>query len=176
MANRWGNNVKSERLYFGGLQNHCEWWLQPLNYNTLALWKKSYDQPRQHNKKQRHYFTSKGPSSQSYGFSSSHVWMWELDYKENWVQKNWWFWTMVLRAPWSARRSIQSILNEISPEYLLEGLMFKLKRQYSGYVIWRIDSLEKILVLGKVEGRKRRGRQRMKCVGWHHWLTGHEFE
>ena len=63
---------------------------------TLTPWKKSYDQPRQHIKKQRQYFANKDPSSQSYGFSSSHVWMWELDYKESWVQKNWWFWTVVL--------------------------------------------------------------------------------
>jgi len=62
----------------------------------LASWKKSYDQPRQHNKKQRHYFANNGPSSQGYGFSSSHVWMWELDYKESWVLKNWCFWTVVL--------------------------------------------------------------------------------
>ena len=62
----------------------------------LAPWKKSYDQPRQHIKKQKYYFTNKGLSSQSYGFSSSHVWMWELDYKESWVQKNWCFWTVVL--------------------------------------------------------------------------------
>ena len=63
----------------------------------LAPWKKSYDQPRQHIKKQRHYFANKGPSSQSYGFSSDHVWMWELDYKESWVPKNWCFWTVVLK-------------------------------------------------------------------------------
>ena len=62
----------------------------------LAPWRKSYDQPRQHIKKQTHYFTNKGPSSQSYGFSSSHVWMWELVYKESWALKNWCFWTMVL--------------------------------------------------------------------------------
>ena len=63
---------------------------------ALAPWKKSYDQPRQHIKKQKHYFANKGPSSQSYGFSSSHVWMWELDYEEGWVPKNWCFWTVVL--------------------------------------------------------------------------------
>ena len=65
----------------------------------LAPWKKSYDQCRQHIKKQRHYFANKGPSSQSYGFSSIHVWMWDLDYKESWVQKNWRFWTVVLEKP-----------------------------------------------------------------------------
>ena len=63
---------------------------------TLVSWKKSYDQPRQHIKKQRHYFADKGPSSQSYGFSSGHVWMWELDYKESWAPKNWCFWTVLL--------------------------------------------------------------------------------
>ena len=94
----------------------------------LVPWKKSCDQPRQHIKKQRHYFANKVLSSHSSGFSSSHVWMWELDYKENWVPKNWCFWTVVLektllRVPWTARRSNQSILKEISSEYSLEGLV-----------------------------------------------------
>ena len=89
-----GNSGNSVRLYFWGLQNHCRWWLQPWNSKMLGPWKKSYDQPRQHIKKQRHYFTNKAPSSQSYGFSSSHVWMWELNYKERWLPKNWCFWTV----------------------------------------------------------------------------------
>ena len=96
MANRWGNNGNSGRLYFWGLQNHCRWWLKPWNSKMLAPWKKSYDQPRQPIKKQRHYFTNKGPYSQSYGFSSSQIWMWELDCKESWMLKNWCFWTVVL--------------------------------------------------------------------------------
>ena len=87
MANRWGNNGNSERLHFLGLQNHCRWWLQQWNEKTLAPWKKSYDQPRQLIKKQRHDFANKGPSSQSYIFSSGHVWMWELDHKESWMLK-----------------------------------------------------------------------------------------
>ena len=113
----------------------------------LAPWKKSYDQPRQHIKKQRHYFANKGPSSQSYGFSSSHVWMWELDHKESWAPRNWcfWCWRRLLRVPWTARRSNESILKEISPEYSLEGLMLKLKLQYFGHLMWRTDSLEKPL-------------------------------
>ena len=134
--------------------------------NMLAPWKKSYDQPRQNIKKQRHYFASKGPSSQSYGFSSSHVWLWELDYKESWVLKNWcfelWCWRRLLRVPWTVRRSNQSILKETSPEYLLEGMMLKLKLQYFGHLMWRADSFEKTLMLGKIEGRRRRGRQRMR--------------
>ena len=114
MANRWGNSGNSDRLYFWELQNCCRWWLQPWNEKMFAPWKKSYDQPRQHIKKQRHYFANKISSSQSYGFSSSHVWMWDLDYKESWAAKNWCFSTMVWRrlltVSWTARRSNQSIL------------------------------------------------------------------
>ena len=84
----------------------------------LSPWKKSYDQPKQHIKKQRYYFANKSPSSHSYGFSSSRVWMWELEYKEIWVPKSWCFstvvWKRLLRVPWTARRSNQSILKEIS--------------------------------------------------------------
>jgi len=135
----------------------------------LTPWKESYDQPRQHIKKQRHYFVNKGPSSQGYGFSSSHVWMWELDYKESWAPKNWCFWTVVLEktleSPWTARRSNQSILKEVNPECSLEGLRLKLKLQYFGHLMRRADSFEKTLILGKIECR-RRGRQRMR------WLDG----
>ena len=96
--------------------------------------------------------------------------MWELDYKESWVPKNWCFWTVVLektlRSPWTARRSNLSILKEISPEYSLEGLMLELKLQYFGHLIQRTVSLEKTLMLGKVEGGRRRGWQRMR------WLEG----
>ena len=77
-----------------------------------------------------------------------------------------WCWRRLLRVPWTARRSNQSILNEISPEYSLEGLMLKLKLQYFGHLMWRIDSFEKTLILGKIGGRRRRGRQRMR------WLDG----
>ena len=105
-----------------------------------------------------------------HGFSSSHVWMWELNYEENWVPKNWWFelwcWRRLLRVPWTARRSSQSILKEINPEYSLEGLVLKLKLQYFGHLMRRTDSLEKIPMLGKIEGRSRRGQQRMR------WLDG----
>ena len=102
----------------------------------------TYVSPRQHNKKQIHYFANKGQSSQSFVFSSSHVWMWELECKESWVLKNWCFWTVVywrrlLKVPWTARRSNQWILNKISPEYSLEGLMLKLKLQYFGHPMWR---------------------------------------
>ena len=130
--------------------------------------KKSYDETRQHIKKQRHYFANKGPTSQCYGFSSSHVWMCELEYKESWGPKNWsfelWCWRRLLRVPWTARRSNQSILKEVSPGYSLEGLMLKLKLQYFGHLMQRADSLEKPPVLGKIEGRRKRGQQRMRWL------------
>ena len=138
-------------------------------FKMLAPWKKGYDQLRQHIKKQRHYFANKGPSSQGCGFSSGHLWMWELDYEESWAPKNWCFWTVVLektlRVPWAARRSNQSILKEISPGCSLEGLMLKLKLQCFGHVM-RTDSLEKTLILGKIKGGRRREWQRMR------WLDG----
>ena len=96
MESRWENSGNSDRLYFWRLKNHCRWWLQPWDSKMLPPWNKNYDQPRQHIKKQRHYFANKGSSSQSYGFSSSHVQMWELDYKVSWALNNWCFWTVVL--------------------------------------------------------------------------------
>ena len=132
-------------------------------------WKKSYDQPRQYIKKQRHYCANNGPSSQSYGFSSGHVWMWELDYKENCQRIDafvLWCWRRLLRVPWTARKSNQSILKEINPEYSLEGLMLKLKLQYFGHLMRRTDSFKKTLMLGKTEGERRRGDGR-----WDGWIA-----
>ena len=88
-----------------------------------------------------------------------------------------WCWRRLLRVPWTARRSNQPILKEINPEYSLKGLMIKLKLSYFGHVTRKADSLEKTWMLGKIEGEKRRGQQRMRwLVGWHHWLDGHELE
>ena len=136
----------------------------------LTPWKESYDQPRQQITKQRHYLANKCPSSQGYGFSSSHVWMWELKKKrkkaEHWRTdaSELWCWRRLLRVPWTARRSNQSILKEIRPEWSLEGLMLKLKLQYFGHLMRRADSFEKTLMLGKIEGRRRRGWQRMSWL------------
>ena len=132
---------------------------------TFDPWKKNYDQPRQHIKKQRRYFANNGPSSQGYGFSSGHVWMWELDYKaERWRIDAFelWCWRRLLRVPWTARTSNQSILKEISPGCSFESLMLKLKLQYFGHLMWRTDSMEKALMLGKIEGGRRGGWQRMR--------------
>ena len=127
-----------------------EWRGHSLGRNTRALW--------------RHW------NVLPLDFSSSHVWMWELDCKESWALKNWCFWTMVLEktleSPLDCKEMQQSILKEISPEYSLEGLMLKLKLQSFGHLMQRNDSLEKTVMLGKSEGRRRRGQQRMR------WLDG----
>ena len=168
MANKWGKNGCSNWLYFLGLQNHWEQWPQPWNWKMLSPWTKKYDKPRQCIKKLRHHFANKSPYSQSYGFSSSH-----LGY-ENWTIRTAecqgidtfeiWCWRRLLRVPWTARRSNQFILKESSPEYSLEvlNISLKLKLQYFGHLMWRTDSLGKTLMLGKIEGRRRSGQQRMR--------------
>ena len=134
----------------------------------LAPWKKNYDKPRQHINKQRHYFDNKSPSSQTFSFSSSHVWMWELDYKESWALKNWCFWAVVLE------KTVESPLdcNEIQPvhpkgnqSWVFIGMT---DAEAQAPVLWLPDAdpLEKTLVLGKIEGRRRKGQQRMR------WLNG----
>ena len=147
----------------------------------LAPWQKSYDKPRQRIKKQRHHLADKGPSSQSYGF------LVVMDGGKIWAIKKaescridafgLQCWRRLLRVPWTARRSNQSILKEINPEYSLEGLMLKLKIQYFGHLMWRANSLEKTLMMGKIEGGvEEKGMTENDMVGWHHWLSGHEFE
>ena len=141
----------------------------------FAPWKKSYDQPRQYIKKQRHYFANKGPSSQSMVFPSM-VFLVAMYGCESWTIKKaecqridvfeLWCWRRLLRVSWTAKRSNQSILKEISPEYSFEGLTLKLKLQYFGHLMWRADSLEENLMLGGIGGKRRRGQQRMR------WLDG----
>ena len=131
----------------------------------LAPWKKSNDQPREHIKKQRHYFVSKGLSSQGYGFSSSHVWMLELDYKESWAQKNLCFWTVVLektlKNPLDCKES-----QPVHPKGSQSWIFIGRTDAEAETPMWRADSFEKTLRMGKIEGRRRRGWQRMK------WLDG----
>ena len=159
-----GNNGNSDRLYFWGAPKSPQMVTAAMKLKDTCSLEEKHDQPRQHVKKQRHYFANKDPSSQSYGFSSGHVWMWELDHNENWGLKNWCFWTMVLEKTLESPldgKEIKPVLKEISPEYSLEGLMLKLKVQFFGHQMRRTDSLEKTLMLGKIEGRGRRGRQRL---------------
>ena len=134
----------------------------------LTPWKESYDQPRQHIKKHRLTLLTKVHLVKAMVFPVV-IWMWELDKKAEPRRIDAFelcCWRRVLRVPWTVRTWNQSILKEISPEYSLEGLMLKLKLQYFGHLIWRIDSLEKPLMLGKIEGERRRGQQRVR------WLDG----
>ena len=173
-----GKQWKQCQTLFLRLQNHCRWWLQPWNLKTVTPWKESYDQPRQHIKKQRHHLADKDTNRQSFVFSSSHVWMWELDRKEGWALKKWCFWTVVLEKTLENPldcKEIQPVNPKRHKSWIFrEGLMLELKLLYFGHLMWRSDSLEKILMLGKIEVRKRRTEDKM--AGWHHWLNGHEFE
>ena len=127
----------------------------------LTPWKKCYDQPRQHTKKQRHYFANKGLSSLGYGFSSSHVWMWELDYKESWASKNWCFWTVVvektLESPLNCKDTVEAEIPILWPPDVKSWLIGK-----------DPDA-------GKDWGQEEKGMTEDEMVGWHHRLNGHEF-
>ena len=126
----------------------------------------SYDQPRQHIKKQSHYFADKGLYSQSYGFSSSHVWMWELDHNKSWAPKNWCFWTVVLEktleSPLDSKEIKLVNTKENQPWMFLWRLMLKL--QYFSHLMWRASSLKKTLMLGQIEGRRRSRWQRVRWL------------
>ena len=142
---------------------------------------KSYAKPRQCINKQRHHFADKGLFSQSFGFSSSLVWMWSWTIKkaECWriYAFELWCWRSLLRVPWTARRSNQSILKEMNPEYSSKRLILKLKHQYFYHLMQWVDSLEKTLMFEKIEDRnKEKGTTEDEMVGWHHQLNGHEFE
>ena len=137
---------------------------------TLTPWKESYDQPRQHIKKQRHYFVNKGLFSQSYGFSSGHVWMWELDCEESWALKNWCFWTVVLGKTLESPldfKEIQPVNPKGNNSWMFIGrAVVEAETSILGHLMRRADSLEKTVITGKIEGRRRRGRLRMS------WLDG----
>ena len=171
--NIWGNSGNSGWLFFGApksLQMMIAAMKLKDAYSSKELWKESYDQPRQCVKKQRHYFVHKGLSSQGFGFPLVMYGCesWTIKKAEHWRIDAFelWCWRRLLRVPWTARRSNQSILREISPGCSLERLMLKLKLQYFGHLMRTADSLEKTLMLGKIEGRRRRGWQRMR------WLDG----
>ena len=133
-------------------------------------WKESDDQPRQHIKKQKHYFVNEGPSSQGCGFPSSHVWMWELDYKESWALKNWCFWTVVLEKTLESPldcKEIQPVHPKGDQSWVFIG---RTDVEAETSILWsalmqRADSLEKPLNLEKIEGRRRRGWKRMSWLG-----------
>ena len=167
MANRWGNNGNSDRLYFLGLQNHCRWWLQPWNSKMLAPWKKSYDKPRQHIKKQRHHFADQGLSSQSYGFFVSHVWMWELDRKEGWALKNQCFWIVVLEK--TLKSPLDCKIKPVNPKGNQSWIFTGGTDAEAEVPILRSADAKSWLIgkdpdAGKDWSRRRRGRQRTRFL------------
>ena len=144
-----------------------------------APWKKSFDQPRQHSKKQRHYFADKGLSRQSHGFSSGHVWMWELDYKESWALKNWCFWTVVLEKTLERPldcKEIQPVHPKGNQSWIFIG---RTDVEAEASILWPLDAqnwlIRKDPDAGK-DWRQKKGRTEDEMVGWHHQLDGHEFE
>ena len=169
-----GNSGIHGRLYFGGLQNHCRWWLQ------LISCKETYDQPRLCIKKQRHYFAKHGPSSQGYGLSSSHMWMWVLDYKENWVLKNWIFWTVVVE------KTLESPLDckEIKPVYPKwnQSWIFigRTDVEAETPIFWPPDEKNWLIWEDPDAGKDWKWEEKRKTedemVGRHHWLDGHELD
>ena len=144
----------------------------------LAPWKKSYDQSRKHIKKQRHYFTDKGPSSQNYGFSSSHVWMWELDYKECLVPENWCFWTVVLKKTLESPLDSKEI-KLVNPKRNQLWIFIR-KTDAEVRILWPPDAksllIRKDTDAGKDWRQEEKGTTEDEIVGWNHQLNGHEFE
>ena len=181
MGNRWGNSGNSVKLYFGGLQNPCRWQLHSWNYTMLGRnhpWKKSYDQPRQHIKKQRHYFANKGPSSPGYGFSSSYVWMWVLDYKESWVPENWCFWAVVLEKTLESPldcKEIQQVQPKGDQFWVFIGMT---DVEAKTPVLWPPDAMSwliwKVPDAGIDWGQEEKGTTKDEMIGWYHRLNGHE--
>ena len=180
MGNRWGNSGNSVRLYFFGLQNHCRWWLQPWNKKTLTPWEESYDQPRKHIKRQRHYFANKGLSSQGYGFSSGHVWMWELDCEESWAPKNWYFWTVVLEKTLESPldcKEIQPVHSKGNQSWVFIG---RADAEADTPILWPPDAKSWLTVkdsyAGRDWGQEKKGMTEDELSEWHHWIDGCEFE
>ena len=145
----------------------------------LTPWKESYDQPRQHIKKQRHYYVNKGPSSQGYGFSSSHVWMRELDYKESWAQKNWCSWTVVLEKTLESPldcKEIQAVYPKGDQSWVFIG---RTDVEAETPILWPSDAKSWLIWkdpdAGRDRGQDKKETTEDEKVGWHHQLNGHEF-
>ena len=146
----------------------------------LASWKKSYDQPRHHIKKQRHDFANKGPSSQSYGFSSRHVWMWELDYKESWMLKNWCFWKLVLEKTLESPLDCKEI-KPVNPKWNQSWIFIgRTDAEAEALILWPPEAKNWLIGKdpdpGKDWGQEKKGVTEDKMFGWHYQLNRHEFE
>ena len=173
-----GNNGNSNRLYFLGLQNYCKWWLQLWNQKTLAPWKKSYDKTRQHIKDQRHDFANLGLYSESYGFSSSHVQIWELDHREGWVQNNWCFRVVVLEKTLESPldcKEVQPVHPKENPSWVFIG---RIDAEAETPIFWPPDAKNWLIGKDPDAGKDWRWKEKRmtedETVGWHHRLNGHK--
>ena len=173
MANRWGNSGKSDRFYFLGLQNHYGQWLQPWNWKTLTPWKESYDKPRQGVKKQKHHLANKGPCNQSYGFSSSHVQMEELEHKEDWPLKNGCFQIVVLEKTLECPlicKEIKLVNPKGNQLWMVTG---RTDAKAETPVLWPSDRKSWLIGKdpdsGKDWGQEEKEVTEDEMVGWHHW-------
>ena len=170
-----GKQWKQCQTLFFGAPKSLQMVTAAMKLKDSCSLEESYDHPRQHIKKQRHYFTSKSLSTQSYGFPvvMPGCESWTIKKAElQWIYAfELWCWRRLFKVPWTSRRCNQSILKEISAEYSLEVLMLKLKLQFFGHLMWRTDSLEKTLMLGKTEDRRRR-RRRWWSMRWLDGITG----
>ena len=181
MENRWGNKGNSERLIFGAPKLH-QMMTEALKLKDacLLLGRKAMTNLDNILKSRDIYIANKGPSNQSYGLSSSHVWMWELDYKESWVLKNWCFWNVVLEKTLGSLGVQGDQTSESQRKSVLnthwKASCCKWNLQYFGYLMQRTDSLEKTLILGQIWRQEEKGMTEDEMVGSHHWLDDHEFE
>ena len=146
----------------------------------FAAWKKNYDKPRQHIKKQRHYFANKGPSSQGHGFSRRHIWLWELEHKEGWMPKNWCFWTVVLEKTLESPLDSKEI-KPVNSKWNQPQIFFgSTGAEAEAPVLWPPDAKTRIIGMdsnaGKDWRQEEKGMTEDERVGWHHRLNGHEFE
>ena len=163
-----GKQGKQCQTFFLGAPKSLQMVTAAMKLKDGCSLEESYDRPRQHTKKQRHYFTNKCLSSQSYGFSSSHVQMWDLDHKEDWVPKNGCFLTVVIEKTLENSLDCKEI-KPVNPKGNQHWIFIgrtdaEAKLPYFGPLMWRANTLEKTLMLGKIEGKKRRGQQRMRWL------------
>ena len=175
-----GKQWKQWETLFLGVPKSLQMVTAAMKLKDTRSSKESYDQPRQHIQKQRHYFANKGLSSQSYGFSSSHVWMWELDYKENWEPKNWCFWTVVLEKTLEGPlhcKEIQPVHRKGDQSWVFIG---RTDVEAETPILWLPDAKSWLIWKDPDAGKdwrwEEKGMTEDEMVGWHHWLNGNEFK
>jgi len=175
-----GKQWKQCQTLFWGAPTSLQMMTAAMKLKMLAPWNKTYDQPRQHIQKQKHYFANKGPSSQSYGFSSSHVWMWELDYKESWAPKNWCFWTVVLEKTLESPLDCQEIKPVNTKGNQSWIFIRKTDAEAEVSILWPPDTKNWLTGKDSDAGQDWRQEEKVitedKMVGGCHWLNGHEFK